>query len=109
MRSNARWASPLVAAFAVYLAACSDPQAVSEIKGKVGEIQAQQKDILAKLDAIDKGQKEMATKVASAATARPAGPPPEDPNKVYTVPVGNSFVKGPAGAKVTVVEFSDFQ
>jgi protein-disulfide isomerase len=107
MKSNARWASPLVAVFAVYLAACTDPQAVSEIKGKVDEIQAQQKDILAKLDAIDKGQKEMATKVA--APARPPGPPPEDPNKVYNVPVGNSFSKGPANAKVTLVEFSDFQ
>ena len=107
MRINARWASPLVAVFAVYLAACADPQAVGEIKGKIGEIQAQQKDILAKLDAIDKGQKEMATKVATA--ARPAGPPPEDPNKVYTVPIGSSFVKGPAGAKVTLIEFSDFQ
>ena len=107
MGKTARWASPLAAVFAVYLVACADPKAVSEIEGKVDEIQAQQKDILAKLDAIDKGQKDMATKVASA--ARPAGPPPEDPNKVYDIPVGKSFVKGPAGAKVTLVEFSDFQ
>ena len=107
MGKTARWASPLVAVFAVYLAACADPKAVSDIKGKVDEIQAQQKDILAKLDAIDKGQKDMATKVASA--PRPAGPPAEDPNKVYEVPIGNSYVKGPSGAKVTMVEFSDFQ
>jgi protein-disulfide isomerase len=107
MGKTARWASPLAAVFAVYLVACADPKAMSDIKGKVDEIQAQQKDILAKLDTIDKGQKEMATKVASA--ARPAGPPAEDPNKVYDIPVGNSYVKGAPNGKVTLVEFSDFQ
>ena len=37
-------------------------------------------------------------------------PPEEDSNKVYEVPVGNNdAVKGPANAKVTIVEFSEFQ
>jgi hypothetical protein len=106
MGQTARWASPLVGVFAVYLAACTDPQAVSEIKGKVDEIQAQQKDILTKLDAIDKGQKDILARAPAA--ARPAAPQ-EDPNKVYDIPIGNSFTKGPADASVTLVEFSDFQ
>ena len=38
-------------------------------------------------------------------TQRPA----EDPNKIYTMPVGSSPFKGPKDAKVTVVMFQDFQ
>ncbi len=35
--------------------------------------------------------------------------PKEDPNKVYDVPVDGSICKGPANAKVTIMEFSEFQ
>jgi len=35
--------------------------------------------------------------------------PTEDPNKIYTMPVGSSPVKGPQDAPVTVVMFQDFQ
>jgi protein-disulfide isomerase len=50
-------------------------------------------------------------------TAAPPSPPPDrpapaaqpDPNLVYKVPVGNSPQKGPSTAKVTIVQWSDFQ
>lgn len=73
MRHTARWALPLVAVFAVSLAACANPQEVSEIKAKVDEIQAQQKDILTKLDSLSTGQKQILAK-GPAAPARPARP-----------------------------------
>ena len=41
--------------------------------------------------------------------AQPQMPPAEDINKVYDLPVGDSYVYGKPDAKVTFVEFSDFQ
>jgi len=37
------------------------------------------------------------------------GPPPEDYTKAYEIPVGNSPVKGPDKAKITIVGFLDLQ
>jgi protein-disulfide isomerase len=69
----------------------------------VEEIKKGQKEILAKLDALDKAVQQV--KAAPAAAARPQ----VDPNKVYPLAVGDSPSKGPADAKVTIVEFSDYQ
>jgi protein-disulfide isomerase len=74
----------------------ASPQDIQEIKNN-------QKDILAKIQALS-------ADLQKVATARPPTPPGQpDPNKVYTLAVGNSPVKGPKGAKVTIVEFSDYQ
>ena len=50
-------------------------------------------------------------KDGAAAPEAPKPPPFQlpDPKIVYKVPTGNSPQKGPAGAKVTIIEFSDFQ
>ena len=45
---------------------------------------------------------------APPAADRPRQAPPSD-NVVYKIPVGNGAVRGPATAKVTIIEFSDFQ
>lgn len=52
--------------------------------------------------------------VAKLQEARPAPPPPRrptgpDPDEIHDVKIGDSPFKGPADAKVTIVEFSDFQ
>jgi protein-disulfide isomerase len=67
------------------------------------EVKKGQKDILAKLENLEKSVQQI--KAAPAAAARPA----VDPNKVYTIPIGSSAVRGPRTAKVTIAEFSDFQ
>ena len=105
MGKTSRWGAPLVAVFAVYLTACANPQEVSEIKQKVNEIEAQQKDVLTKLDALAKGQKDILAKAPAAPPKRPT----EDPNKVYKINVGDSFFKGPKDAPIVMVEWSDFQ
>jgi protein-disulfide isomerase len=95
----------LLAVAAVIAIGCADPKEVSDIKAKVDEMQAQQKDILTKLDDLAKGQKQLLAKAPAAAPSRPQ----EDPNKVYDIPIGKSYVEGPKDAKVTIIEFSDFQ
>jgi protein-disulfide isomerase len=68
----------------------------------VEEIKKGQKEILAKLDALDKA-------VASVKAAAPPARPQVDPNKVYPLTAGDSPTRGPKDAKVTIVEFSDYQ
>jgi protein-disulfide isomerase len=68
----------------------------------VEELKKNQKDILAKLESLSGDVQKMGA-------ARPAAAAQPDPNKVYTIPVGNSPIKGPKDAVVTITEFSDYQ
>jgi len=72
------------------------------------EVLQDQREILYKLGGLEK--------TLQLAANRPAGPAPnvvdDDkvyPDRIYTIPLGDSAVKGPRDARVTVVEFSDFQ
>ena len=87
----------LVAAMvaAVALAGCgASPADVEEIKKG-------QKEILAKLEALDKA----VAQVKAPAAARPT----VDPNKVYSLSAGQAPIKGAKDGKVLIVEFSDYQ
>jgi len=64
-------------------------------------IKEQLEQIAKKIDALEK-------KVAAAPAARP-GPPKEDYNKVHKINLDNAAYIGNPNAKVTVVEFSDFE
>jgi protein-disulfide isomerase len=82
---------------AVAVAACGgSPSDVEELKKG-------QKDILAKLDGLEKTVQQI--KAQPAAQQRPQ----LDPSKVYNIPIGTSPVLGPKSAKITIAEFSDFQ
>lgn len=66
-------------------------------RGDIDEIKETQKKILEKLER------------SPAQAARPQQPQGPDPAKVYGVPAGDSPVKGPQDAWVTIVEVSEFQ
>jgi protein-disulfide isomerase len=70
----------------------------------IQELKKGQKDILAKLEGLDKTVQQMKAPQPAAAQR-----PQMDPNKVYAIPVGDTPVRGPKTAKVTIAEFSDFQ
>jgi protein-disulfide isomerase len=67
---------------------------IAELKQLVQATQADVKSIKDTLDRITKPRQ---------------GPPPEDFNKIYDIPVGDSPILGKADAPVALVEFSDFQ
>ena len=59
-------------------------------------------------DALTRGAKASATAPGAQKPAAPAQAQ-QDPNAVYKVPVGSSPQRGPSSAKVTIIQFSDFQ
>ncbi len=67
-----------------------------------------------KLDQLDKKLDAMSKKVdqlqaqGARPTNRPAPPPAADPNSVYSVSIADAPVRGPATAKVTIVEAAEF-
>jgi protein-disulfide isomerase len=71
------------------------------------------KELLEKIDAIEQKQDAILSQLAGKGLGPRAGMPSQrpalDPNKVYKIDLGQSPVKGDPNAKVTVVEFSDFQ
>ncbi|HEY2387522.1 MAG TPA: thioredoxin domain-containing protein [Candidatus Binatia bacterium] len=91
-----------IAALALALAA---PGCAS--KSDIEAVQATQKDILAKLEKLDKDQTTLLAKVNAPAAA--AARPQVDPNKVYDIPVADTALRGPKDAPVTITMFSDFQ
>jgi protein-disulfide isomerase len=77
------------------------------VASDLSEIKDTQKKILERLDAQDKVLQNIQQKLATMPAG--GGRPQLDPNKVYQIALGDSYVRGPKNAKVTLVEFSDFQ
>ena len=78
----------------------------------INELKDGQQVILKKIVALEKS----IANLAVASKNKPAAnnnkkqqPPQADPNKVYNVEIGDSFTIGPKNAKVTIVEWMDFQ
>ena len=82
----------------------------SGMEQTMNEIKDNQKVILKKIESLDKS----IANLALASKNKPADnkkqqPPQADPNKVYNVEIGDSFTIGPKNAKVTLIEWMDFQ
>jgi len=108
MKTNIRTGAVGIGLSTLLLVACQGSGSFAKLQESLAEIQAKQDTILAKMG-------ELETKIGQAPAARPGqdpkGPKPgaPDPKLTYKVDVGDAHTKGPATAKVTIVEWSDFQ
>ena len=77
----------------------------------IDELKDGQGVILKKIASLEKSINNLAlaSKNKPAAENKKQQPPQADPNKVYNIEVGDSFTIGPKNAKVTIIEWMDFQ
>ena len=79
----------------------------------LASVKDNQKKILKKLEMIEKNQLGIKTSIASinkpAKTNQKKQQPKADPNKVYDIAIGDSYVWGNKDAPVTIIEWTDFQ
>ena len=98
----------LMAGSAVLLISCNT--ANDALEQKLNDIGDTQKVLLKKIDNMDKSIKNLAlANKNKPADNKKQQPPQADPNKVYNVEIGDSFTLGPKNAKVTIIEWMDFQ
>jgi len=105
---------------------CSKSDSGGENSAKLDTITQEQKIILSRLDTIEGNQKtllkndtgfsktlkniENSLKTISADNKNIAKNNEQNKaDKVYDIPIGDSFVLGPKDAKVTIIEWADFQ
>ena len=76
----------------------------------IDELKDGQGVILKKIASLEKSINNLALANKNQPVDNKKKPPPQaDPNKVYNIPIGDSFTKGPENAKVTIIEWMDFQ
>ena len=83
----------------------------SGLEETVNELKDAQQVILKKIASLEQSVANLAVAVKNKPTAdkKKQQPPQADPNKVYNVEIGDSFTIGPKNAKVTIIEWMDFQ
>ena len=83
----------------------------SGLEQTINEVKDGQQVILKKIASLEKSIANIAvaSKNKPAADNKKQQPPKADPNKVYNVEIGDSFTIGPKNAKVTIIEWMDFQ
>ena len=79
----------------------------SGMEQTMNEIKDNQKVILKKIELMDKTIANLALASKNKPADNKKQQPPQD--KVYNVEIGDSFTIGPKNAKVTIIEWMDFQ
>ena len=99
----------LVAGSAVLLISC-DTGNDAALEKKLNEIGDDQKVLLKKIENMDKSIRNLTLSSKNKpADNKKQQPPQADPNKVYNIPIGDSYSEGPDDAAITIIEWSDFQ
>ena len=105
----------IVAIVAGFLISCNTTNN-SGLEQAINEMKDGQQVILKKIATLEKSINNLAlaNKNRPADKNKPADkkqptPPQADPNKVYNIPIGDSFSTGPVDAAVTIIEWMDFQ
>ena len=108
---------------------CSNPQTNDSVNAKLDDMMQRQNLLMSRLEKLEKNQQDILketknitktvsdinTQTKAIAQKSPAqnnnqkNQNNQNPSQVYDIPVGDSFVLGPADAKVTVTEWMDFQ
>ena len=91
----------------VFLVSCNTGNQ-SVLEDKLNNISDNQKVLLRKIANMENSIANLSLANKNQQTNKQE-PPKSDPNKVYNIPIGDSFSKGPDDAAVTIIEWSDFQ
>ena len=100
----------IVASVAGLFIACNTTNN-SGLEQAINEVKDGQQVVLKKIATLEKtiNNLALANKNKPADDKKKQQPPQADPNKVYNIPIGDSYSKGPDDAAVTIIEWSDFQ
>jgi len=77
----------------------------------LSDVKANQNKILKKIEAIEKNQLAIKNSIASISKSadNKKQQPKADPNKVYDIAIGDSYIMGNKNAPITIIEWTDFQ
>ena len=95
-----------IAGISILLISCNGSN-TQELEQTVNEVKDGQQVILKKLATMEKAIANISSSNKNAPDKKQ--PPKADPNKVYNIEIGDSFTMGPDDAKVTLIEWTDFQ
>ena len=98
----------IVASVAGFLISCNTTNN-SGLEQAINEMKDGQQVILKKIATLEKSINNLALANKNKPADKKQQPPAADPNKVYNIPIGDSFSMGPDNAAVTIIEWSDFQ